>query len=69
VGVCGYVSICLALNGLATQGSRLLCHLPGTGNPQLWLPGVRTRVEPEQTEELDRADRWQNRGRLWPLRG
>jgi hypothetical protein len=68
-GICGYVSNCLALNGLATQGSRLLGHLPGTGNPQVWLPRAQTRVELGHKEELDRADRWQNPGRPLSLSG
>jgi hypothetical protein len=32
VGIYGYVFSCMALNGLATQGSQLFGHLPGTGN-------------------------------------
>jgi hypothetical protein len=57
---CGYILFYLALNGLATQGSRLLGHLPGTGNPQAWLSGARARTELGHKVELDQEDRWQN---------
>jgi hypothetical protein len=43
--------------------------MPGTSNPMVWLPEVRVCAEPGPKEESDRADRWQNPTRLWPLRG
>jgi hypothetical protein len=58
VGTCCYVLSYLALNDLATRGSRLFGHLPGTGNPQVWISGAQACVKLGHKVELDRANRW-----------
>jgi hypothetical protein len=42
---------CVALNGLAARGSRLLGHLPGTGDHQVWLSGARACAESSHEED------------------
>jgi hypothetical protein len=50
VSACGYVLSCLILNDIATRGSWLLGHFPGTGNPQTWLLRAWARAEPGHKE-------------------
>jgi hypothetical protein len=46
------------LNGLSSLAFQLWSQLPGTSNPQAWLPGARVCVEPGLKEELHQADKW-----------
>jgi hypothetical protein len=46
-----------------------LGHLPGTGNPEVWLREARVCAEPRLEEKLDRGDRWWDPTYPWPLRG
>jgi hypothetical protein len=54
-GTCGRLwlrLVLLALNDIATRGSRLWGHLPGTGNPQALLPRAWACVRPGHKAEL-----------------
>jgi hypothetical protein len=52
VGAGGYALSCLTLNDLTAWGTWLLGHLPGTGNPQVWLLGAWVCAELGHKEEI-----------------
>jgi hypothetical protein len=46
-----------------------LSHLPGPGNPEVWLSMALSHVELGHNVKLDRADMWRNSSHMRPLRG